>query len=72
MEKWEYMLIYVTRSLGGDVYIANGKKLGFRTHLEVLNAMGLEGWELVSAIINKEKSLIPETELQFCLKRRLP
>jgi hypothetical protein len=69
MQQWEYMWIYVTSEKGQQVYIANGERLEAQTYQEALNAVGKEGWELVTVI---PPSIIPTPTHSFvhlCLKR---
>jgi hypothetical protein len=69
MQKWEYMWIYVANEKGQQVYVANGARLEAQTYQEALNAVGKEGWELVTVI---PPTIVPtptNTLAQFCLKR---
>lgn len=71
MQKWEYMWIYVTHEKGKQVYVANGERLGAETYQEALNAVGREGWELVTVL---PPTIVPtptQSFAQFCLKRPL-
>lgn len=69
MQQWEYMWIYVAHEKGKHVYVANGERLEAQTNVEALNAVGKEGWELVSSIIVPPTSGYTQTFPQFCLKR---
>jgi Domain of unknown function (DUF4177) len=69
MQKWEYMWIYVTHEKGRHVYVANGKRLEAQTNVEALNAMGKEGWELVTTIVIPQAAYPTQQFPQFCLKR---
>jgi hypothetical protein len=69
MQMWEYMWIYIVHESGRQAFVANGERLEAQTYQEALNAVGKEGWELVSVI---PPGVIPgptNTFAQFCLKR---
>lgn len=70
MQKWEYMWMYVTTEKGAQVFIANGERLQTQTYSEALNALGKDGWELVTVIPPGFKLPAPmRASPQFCLKR---
>ena len=71
MQQWEYMWIYVTHEQGRHVYVANGQRLEAQTNVEALNAVGKDGWELVSAVIIPNPNYSVQLFPQFCLKRRI-
>ena len=50
MQKWEYTWVYVTREKGALVFVANGQRLQTQTYSAALNALGKDGWELVTVI----------------------
>jgi hypothetical protein len=72
MQKWEYLWMYVTHEKGELVYIANGERLEAKTNPEALNALGRDGWELVSVIPPPSIPAHPQGLPQFCLKRPIP
>jgi hypothetical protein len=69
MKKWEYMWIYVTNEDGKQVYVANGERLAAHTYSEALNAVGQDGWELVSVIPPSPLAKPTHEFASFCLKR---
>jgi hypothetical protein len=69
MQQWEYMWIYVTSEKGQQVYIANGERLAAQTYHEALNAVGKEGWELVTVIPATSIPTPTHGFAQLCLKR---
>jgi len=74
MQKWEYMWIYMAHEQGKNVFVANGERLAAQTYPEALNAVGKEGWELVTTIITPQgyipTQIFPAQNFpQFCLKR---
>jgi hypothetical protein len=74
MQKWEYMWIYMSHEQGRNVFVANGVRLAAQAYPEALNAVGKEGWELVTTIITPHTYVPTEifptqTFPQFCLKR---
>jgi len=70
MQKWEYMWVSVTSEKGALIFVANGQRLHAQTYAEALNALGKDGWELVSAIPPPFVLPIPMRGFpQFCLKR---
>jgi len=73
MQKWEYMWMYMASEKGRQVFIANGERLQKQTYAEALNALGKDGWELVSVIPPNLTLPAPTPSFpQFCLKRALP
>ena len=73
MQKWEYMWMYMASEKGRQVFIANGERVQKQTYAEALNALGKDGWELVSVISpNLPSQHPPQAFPQFCLKRGLP
>lgn len=73
MQKWEYMWMYVTTKRGAQIFVANGEQLRVQSYSEALNALGKDGWELVTAIPPPIAFPIFPTRSspQFCLKRPL-
>ena len=70
MQKWEYMWVSVTSEKAALVFVANGERLQAQTYSEALNALGKDGWELVTTI---PPPFVLPTRMrsfpQFCLKR---
>lgn len=50
MQKWEYMWMSVASEKGTQIFVANGERLPAQTYVEALNALGKDGWELISII----------------------
>jgi hypothetical protein len=72
MQKWEYMWMYMATEKNRQVFIANGERLQRQTYAEALNALGKDGWELVSVIPPSLTLPTPSQSFpQFCLKRAL-
>jgi len=70
MQKWEYMWMYMASEKGRQLFIANGERLQEQTYAEALNALGKDGWELVSVIPASVTLPTPTQSFpQFCLKR---
>ena len=72
MQKWEYMWMYMATEKNRQVFIANGERLQRQTYAEALNALGKDGWELVSVIPPSLTLPTPSQSFpQFCFKRAL-
>jgi uncharacterized protein DUF4177 len=72
MQRWEYMWVYVDTPKANPVYVANGERLTARSHVEMLNALGKEGWELIGVLPPVSFLPAPTRESpQFYLKRGL-
>jgi hypothetical protein len=66
------MWVYLDKPKGSSVYVANGERLTARSHVEMLNALGKDGWELVGVLPPMSFLPAPTRESpQFYLKRML-
>ena len=72
LERWEYMWMVVNIRKGRLVFTANGQELASSTYTQALNALGWEGWELVSVISPPFKLPVGFSDQlpTFCLKRK--